>query len=302
MSPRPSPEQQARNERVDRIVELFASGYSQDYVCEQGVLWGWTRDDVLTVVKQRGWPLDKSGRLPLRMRPRTPSLATRTARGARGPKTPTEGTPPETVRAGGAGTAPDSPETGHGNAGPAAQPQVSPSRSHLPEDGGVLGASGAPAEDPTPVAVEMLTAEEIRARVDALADRTLAGGSINPQHVAIEQDLRDNYGHPSFIAALDGPGKFRAPTDQPVDDSAADDGGVVHPAAAASDPVENPDTPSSDLGVATPGNFHRRTHTGEVDLLAVGLEHAHPAVRAKAQIVVKAVDALVSAMARHRDA
>jgi hypothetical protein len=38
-----SPQQQARNDRVDKIVELFRAGYTLDYACEQGVVGGWTR-------------------------------------------------------------------------------------------------------------------------------------------------------------------------------------------------------------------------------------------------------------------
>jgi hypothetical protein len=51
--------------------------------------------------------------------------------------------------------------------------------------------------------------EEIRAKVDAMASRVLPDGRINTQHVAIEQTLRQRNALPSYIAELDGPGKFR---------------------------------------------------------------------------------------------
>lgn len=54
-----------------------------------------------------------------------------------------------------------------------------------------------------------MTPEEIRAHVDNLAPRVNENGSINATHVAIEQSLRDRYDHPSYIAELDGPGKYR---------------------------------------------------------------------------------------------
>jgi hypothetical protein len=60
--------------------------------------------------------------------------------------TPTEGTAPSSPDADAAGTAPDPKGPGHGNAGPDAQPQVSPSRSHTGKKDGELGASDAPAE------------------------------------------------------------------------------------------------------------------------------------------------------------
>lgn len=56
-------------------------------------------------------------------------------------------------------------------------------------------------------------AAEIRARVDAMAPRVHEGGSINTQHVAMEQTLRERHGHPSYIADLDGPGRFRPSAD-----------------------------------------------------------------------------------------
>ncbi|TFV90417.1 hypothetical protein [Blastococcus sp. CT_GayMR16] len=55
----------------------------------------------------------------------------------------------------------------------------------------------------------MTTPEEIRAQVDTSYPRTHPDGSINAQHVAVEQTLRERHGLPSYIAALDGPGKFR---------------------------------------------------------------------------------------------
>ncbi|TFV90419.1 hypothetical protein [Blastococcus sp. CT_GayMR16] len=69
------------------------------------------------------------------------------ATGGAPPETPTEGTAPGTIGADAAGTAPEPSGSGHGYAGPDAQPQVSPSRSHSGEGGG-LGASDAPAAPP----------------------------------------------------------------------------------------------------------------------------------------------------------
>jgi hypothetical protein len=59
--------------------------------------------------------------------------------------------------------------------------------------------------DPTLLAA----AEEIRARVDAMAPRVLPGGLINTQHVAMEATLRDRAALPAFVPELDGPGRFR---------------------------------------------------------------------------------------------
>lgn len=54
-----------------------------------------------------------------------------------------------------------------------------------------------------------MTPEEIRARADATTTRVLDDGQINALHVAVEQTLREQHGHPSYIADLDGPGRFR---------------------------------------------------------------------------------------------
>lgn len=53
-----------------------------------------------------------------------------------------------------------------------------------------------------------MTPAEIRVLVDEMAPRARPNGSINAQHVAIEQTLRRRHGHPSYIDELDGPGKF----------------------------------------------------------------------------------------------
>lgn len=196
----------------DKIAELLLAGHTIDYACEKGLIGGWGREAVLTVVMERSWHLDASGRIPLRDRPRRPAPA-RTLRGRRKPvahgqqppadvgaelleqtpattETPTERTAPDLIASGAAGTAPDPSGAGHGYAGPDAQPQVSPSRSSSEGTGGGLGASDAPAAPPAA-----------------------------------------------------------------------------------------PPTP--------------------VDVLAVGLAHPHPAVRAKAKLVMAAVDALCAALAQH---
>lgn len=55
-----------------------------------------------------------------------------------------------------------------------------------------------------------MTPEECRAYADACTPRVLADGyTINAQHVAIESTLRRKHGHPSYIADLDGPGRYR---------------------------------------------------------------------------------------------
>lgn len=59
------------------------------------------------------------------------------------------------------------------------------------------------ADDPRPAG------EAIRTKVDAMEPRVNEDGSINARHVAIEQTLRDRDGLPSYIAALDGPGRYR---------------------------------------------------------------------------------------------
>lgn len=264
MSPRPPAAQQARNDRVDRMVELFVAGHSVDYVCEEGLAGGWTRGDVLTLVRQRGWPLDGSGRLPLRMRgthrrgapqrvrdrvgrplPRPlPAVGPRPVSPLAGvyaavdewsatPETPTERTAPEASVTDAAGTAPDPSGPGHGYAGPDAQgasdapPQVSPSRSSSGKGGG-LGASDAPAAPP-------------------------ATGSSD--------DWAWTWDPATKSYSSRGAGDQRTPAPP-----------VLPPATATATPV---------------------------DVLALGLEHAHPAVRAKAKLVQRAVDDLCTALTRH---
>lgn len=62
-----------------------------------------------------------------------------------------------------------------------------------------------------------MTPDECRAYADACTPRVHGDGSINAQHVAIEQTLRRKHGHPSFIAELDGPGRYRpAPAEVPT--------------------------------------------------------------------------------------
>lgn len=61
-----------------------------------------------------------------------------------------------------------------------------------------------------------MTPHEIRELVDRWHSRVTDAGEINAAHAAMESTLRDQHGHPSFIAELDGPGKFR-----PVDTDAA---------------------------------------------------------------------------------
>lgn len=56
-----------------------------------------------------------------------------------------------------------------------------------------------------------MTPEEIRAWVDGVTSRTHPDGTINAGHVALEETLRERYGHPSYVAALDGPERFRLP-------------------------------------------------------------------------------------------
>jgi hypothetical protein len=58
-----------------------------------------------------------------------------------------------------------------------------------------------------------MTPQEIRAHADGIVPRVHEDGRINATHVAIEQSLRNRYGHPNYIAELDGPGNFRP---QPV--------------------------------------------------------------------------------------
>ena len=74
--------------------------------------------------------------------------------------------------------------------------------------------------------------EAIRARADEMAPRVNADGSINATHVAIEQTLRQREGLPSYIAELDGPGKFRpaAPSEPPAETcgAAIATGGICH--------------------------------------------------------------------------
>lgn len=63
----------------DRIAHLFKRGHSLDLVAELGLLYGWTRTEAKTVLLDKGWALDWSGRLQSRfMRqsmPPSPSVA-----------------------------------------------------------------------------------------------------------------------------------------------------------------------------------------------------------------------------------
>lgn len=70
-----------------------------------------------------------------------------------------------------------------------------------------------------------MSPDEIRAKADQRAPRTLVDGSINPQHVAIESTLRGRYGHPGYIADLDGPGRYRITMPAPEYD--ADEGRLI---------------------------------------------------------------------------
>lgn len=56
---------------------------------------------------------------------------------------------------------------------------------------------------------DLATAAEVRRSVDAAYPRTNPDGSINAAHVAMEQTLRERHGLPSYLAHLDGPGRFR---------------------------------------------------------------------------------------------
>lgn len=142
------------------------------------------------------------------------------------------------------------------------------------------------------------TAEEIRAQVDAIAPRTHPDGLINAQHVSIEQTLRRTHGLPTYIDELDGPGKFRPQTNAHgwAWDEASRSYVERNEVVDALPPGSVVEYYEAEVAPQPPA---RRS---PIDLLAVGLEHQHPAVRAKAQIVVKAVDALLTAMSRHRDA
>lgn len=51
-------------------------------------------------------------------------------------------------------------------------------------------------------------AREIRARVDAMHPRVTEDGLVNVQHVAVESTLRERAALPSYIAELDGPGRY----------------------------------------------------------------------------------------------
>jgi DNA-binding NarL/FixJ family response regulator len=47
----------------ERIIDLLLSGRGIDYVSEQGIVWGWTRDRALQVIAGQGWSLNRDGRL-----------------------------------------------------------------------------------------------------------------------------------------------------------------------------------------------------------------------------------------------
>lgn len=60
------PPQNRDPQRYDRIVTLFAQGFSRAEIVEEGELEGtWTANDVAAVPTSRGWRLDPAGRLPL---------------------------------------------------------------------------------------------------------------------------------------------------------------------------------------------------------------------------------------------
>lgn len=53
--------------RFERVVGMFARGYSLDMISEWGITGGgWTRDEAKSVVAAKGWALDWSGRLQQR--------------------------------------------------------------------------------------------------------------------------------------------------------------------------------------------------------------------------------------------
>lgn len=56
---------------------------------------------------------------------------------------------------------------------------------------------------------DLTVARALRVQADAQAPRVTPEDLINPQHVVIEQTLRQRYALPSYFPELDGPGRFR---------------------------------------------------------------------------------------------
>jgi hypothetical protein len=71
-SPTPNPTRVA-DKQADRIAALLTNGTPLDTVITTGIREGWTRARVLAVIRDRGLPLDASGRLLGSMPPPVPT-------------------------------------------------------------------------------------------------------------------------------------------------------------------------------------------------------------------------------------
>lgn len=213
------------------IRELLLAGHTVDLASERGVTGGWTRADVMTVVRANGWNLDRSGRIPLRDRPR-PTAAARPGR-----RPPVGVVPVPTVPNPALAAVADWAET---------PPPAKPARRRRPLRAVAETPPVPPVEPEAPTGpptdVEQPSDEQIDALVDAaepLVEHQLAGEEPDP----------DDFMRLDDVAAV--------------------------------------------------CELQRRVTPQPVDVLALGLEHRHPAVRAKAKLVARAVDDLFAALDRH---
>lgn len=183
-----------------------------------------------------------------------------------------------------------------GRRAPDAAPHVSPSRSH--EEDGELGASDAPAELPPPadqliaagVADPTETPSPPRSPIALLPSEPLLDAAMDYIDQLEDTDVEPPLAEPTPIRKRRKTAAAAAPTDG--DDVVAVP--VLRPVATpepaadrpASSPVEKPDT------------VPQAAASRAVDVLAVGLEHPHPAVRARAKVALRAIDSLCTALAR----
>lgn len=231
-------EQRARNARVDAMVELFRAGHSLDYVCEQGLAGGWTRDDVLTLVRQRGWPLDSNRRLPL-------SMQTRPARPRPGQRRPPVGVVPIQPLGGVLGAIADWAQSG---------------RTH-------------PA-----IAVDQPAAENANEPASDVQSRPDIGRGVAPQ--------TPTEGTAPAPIAADAAGTAPDPT------------GTGHGYAGPDAQPQVSPSRSRRHGKGRGPGASDAPAGPPPDLLAIGLAHPNPVVRAHAKRVARAIDDLCTALSR----
>lgn len=332
------------------IEELFCEGQPLAHVLAAGGENGWSRDDVMAVLRDRQWDLDPSGRLPRSKRTTLP-------RGLRG-------LPPlvrvDRPRQQGRGLQPSQPPV-------PAMPPIGPWPEPAPQPRLVVrqepvgesyhlvdsddrctdecpGCSGPSADEREALPGLGLADGQAETGADEDPDVAVADGgelqvAVLPVdggrlgeleeidgvgEIAVVEQLEGDAGvvhldHETTSSAGQSPDAERGGVPPTVEEDV--EGGA--PDAPAAPPVTDlVDLPLADweLELLAPAvnpeawqwdpvercYVHYDEETPpvatrpSVDVLQLGLEHPHPAVRAKAQLVAKAVDALCTALARHR--